>query len=111
MEKNHLDVAIRAIAGSNIAYDTDGKTILKWRTPDIPQPSQKNIDAKIVELEAEWTTLEYARNRALAFPSIGDQLDMLFHDMTTDKGTKDGEWYKAVAKVKEDNPKPDGWKE
>ena len=31
---------------------------------------------------------------------------MLFHDMTAGKGTKDGEWYKAVAKVKSDNPKP-----
>ena len=35
----------------------------------------------------------------------GEQLDMFFHDMTTGKGTKDGEWYKAVAKVKSDNPK------
>ena len=32
---------------------------------------------------------------------------MLFHDMTAGKGTKDGEWYKAIAKVKADNPKPE----
>ena len=37
---------------------------------------------------------------------IKEQLDMLFHDMTADKGDKTGEWYKAVAKVKADNPKP-----
>ena len=39
-------------------------------------------------------------------PQLGEQLDMLFHDMTAGKGDKTGEWYKAVAKVKTDNPKP-----
>jgi len=47
----------------------------------------------------------------IRMPTALEQLDMLFHDMTAGKGTKDGEWYKAVAKFKEDNPKPDGWKE
>ena len=31
---------------------------------------------------------------------------MLFHDMTSGKGDKTGEWYKAIAKVKSDHPKP-----
>ena len=29
------------------------------------------------------------------------------HDMTAGKGDKTGEWYKAVNKVKTDNPKPE----
>ena len=41
-----------------------------------------------------------------AYPSTGDQLDMLFHDMTAGKGDKTGERYKAVAKVKADNQNP-----
>ena len=39
------------------------------------------IDTKKAELEAEWTTQEYARNRAAAYPSTGDQLDMIYKDM------------------------------
>ena len=31
---------------------------------------------------------------------------MLYHDMTAGKGDKTGDWYKAVKKVKDDNPKP-----
>ena len=96
--------------GCSYNAEADG-TIIKWLTPDVPQPSESDIDAKVAEYKIEWDAQEYARNRALAFPSIGDQLDMLFHDMTNGKGTKTGEWYKAVAKVKEDIPKPDGWKE
>jgi hypothetical protein len=52
---------------------------------------------------AEYDANQYQRDRA--YPDLGEQLDMLFHDMTAGKGTKDGEWYKAVAKVKSDNPK------
>jgi len=49
----------------------------------------------------------YDIKRARAYPDLQEQLDMLFHDMTAGKGTKSGEWYKAVAKVKSDNPKPE----
>jgi hypothetical protein len=48
----------------------------------------------------------YARARQESYPALGEQLDMLFHDMTSSKGDKTGEWYKAVKKVKDDNPKP-----
>ena len=64
--------------------------------------------ARIAELEAE-TDVDappvWEQNRLNAYPHYGDQLDLLFHDMAAGKGTKDGEWYKAVAKVKTDNPK------
>ena len=49
----------------------------------------------------------YKAARAEAYDLIGDQLDQLFHDMANDKGDKSGDWYKAVAKVKSDNPKPE----
>ncbi len=49
----------------------------------------------------------YITARQAEYPSIGDQLDMLFHDMTADKGDKTGDWYEAIEKVKEDNPKPE----
>ena len=48
----------------------------------------------------------YKKDRQESYPDIGDQLDLLYHDMTADKGDKTGEWYKAVKKVKDDNPKP-----
>jgi len=48
----------------------------------------------------------YSRARVDDYPSIGDQLDMLYHDMAADKGDKSGDWFAAVKKVKDDNPKP-----
>tara|TARA_R100001460_G_scaffold108013_1_gene157949 strand:+ start:599 stop:919 length:321 start_codon:yes stop_codon:yes gene_type:complete len=48
----------------------------------------------------------YARARQDAYPALGEQLDLLYHDMTAGKGDKTGEWYKAVKAVKDANPKP-----
>jgi len=48
----------------------------------------------------------YARDRQQSYPALAEQLDMLFHDMTAGKGDKTGDWYKALKKVKDDNPKP-----
>ena len=67
-------------------------------------PTQEEIDAEVKRVQAEYDAKQYQRDRQ--YPQLGEQLDMLFHDMTAGKGTKDGEWYKAVAKVKADNPKP-----
>ena len=61
-------------------YDTDGKTILKWKSPDISEPSQVDIDAKIVELKAEWALNEYARNRQADYPDMGSQLNKIYDD-------------------------------
>ena len=49
---------------------------------------------------------DYSRARQSAYAAIGDQLDMLYHDMAADKGDKTGDWFAAVKKVKDDNPKP-----
>jgi len=48
----------------------------------------------------------YSYARAEAYDSVVDQLDLLYHDMTADKGDKTGEWYKAIKAVKDANPKP-----
>ena len=74
--------------GINEAFDKDGNAV--------------DVDWNLVD--SEYDANQYQRDRQ--YPSIGDQLDTLFHDMTAGKGTKDGEWYKAIEQVKADNPKP-----
>tara|TARA_R110000782_G_scaffold175873_1_gene267008 strand:+ start:391 stop:666 length:276 start_codon:yes stop_codon:yes gene_type:complete len=47
----------------------------------------------------------YKYNRVAAYPSIGDQLDLLYKDMVAGKGDSTGEWFKAVKAVKTEFPK------
>jgi len=102
------------------------KTIAQFRTEATSEiESEKPLYAQVNNERREFTKAEYdqaiedraqykldeqdnsyVRARQEAYASIGDQLDLLYHDMTAGKGDKTGEWYKAVKKVKDDNPKP-----
>ena len=71
--------------------------------------TKAEYDQAIVDLaNFKWDQQEfgYIQTRLESYGSIGDQLDLLYHDMTAGKGDKTGEWYKAIKKVKDDNPKP-----
>ena len=74
---------------------------------DYDKPTEKSLTDALAKKQSDFDALAYSRTRADEFPELKEQLDLLFHDMTAGKGTKDGEWYKAVKKVKDDNPKPE----
>ena len=59
--------------------EIDGWDLSEIQTNEI-QPTKAEIDAKLIELLAEWNAQTYARNRASAFPSYGDQLDYIYHN-------------------------------
>ena len=77
---------------------------ITWHNGTTPIP-KADIEAKQAELETAYDALDYSRNRAVAYPELKEQLDLLYKDMAADKGDKTGEWFKAVKKVKDDNPK------
>lgn len=73
---------------------------LTWDSPDITQPTQAEIDAEIVRLEAEYDAQEYARNRKLEYPSI-DELVVALYD-EDDKAAIEAK----RAEIKAKYPKP-----
>ena len=87
---SNADVAVR---GTNLQdYE------IEWRNGTTPI-SKADIEAKMVELQADYDAKQYQRDRV--YPSIGDQLDMQYKDLLNGTTT----WKDAVAKVKSDNPK------
>ena len=77
---------------------------IEWLNGTTPI-SKADIEAKMVEVQAEYDAKQYQRDRATAYAEIKEQLDLLYHDMAADKGDKTGEWFKAIKAVKEANPK------
>lgn len=75
---------------------------LTWHSTDSTAPTQSEIDAKIIELQADYDAKQYQRDRAKAYPSIGDQLDMQYHDSINGTTT----WADAIQAVKDAHPKP-----
>tara|TARA_R110000744_G_scaffold177936_1_gene296924 strand:- start:305 stop:610 length:306 start_codon:yes stop_codon:yes gene_type:complete len=58
-------------------WGDNGETIT---TTSDPVPTKAEIDAQVAIILAEYEANEYARNRASAYDSIGDQLDMMMKD-------------------------------
>tara|TARA_B100000902_G_C27058501_1_gene787853 strand:+ start:561 stop:884 length:324 start_codon:yes stop_codon:yes gene_type:complete len=107
MEQPTVTKAIKALApNAEFSYDTDGDgnwTITNWYSDDIDQPSNSDIEAKLTELQTDYNNKQYQRDRAVAYASIQDQLDMQYWDNVNSTTT----WKDHIAKVKSDNPKPE----
>lgn len=65
------------------------------------QPSNDEINSKLSELIAEWDNNQYQRNRQ--YPSIEDQLDMMYWDKVN--GTE--KWQETIEAIKAKYPKPE----
>lgn len=98
MKPNFID-AVRALV-SNAQFVSSETEIMEWHSKE-SQPSQKDIDDKLKELQTEWDAQDYARVRRSLYPDIGDQLDDLYK-----KGAFSDEMAAKIKKVKDDNPKP-----
>ena len=73
---------------------------LTWLDSGSP-PTEAEINAEQTRLQTEYDNNKYQRDRADAYPEIGDQLDDLYKQgaFSTDMAAK-------IKKVKDDNPKP-----
>ena len=80
----------------NLTTDEYNTTIDGW--------AQSSFDREIEDaLKADGgTSAEYAQYRRDAYPSIGDQLDMQYHDLVDSTTT----WADTIAAVKSKYPKP-----
>ena len=74
--------------------------VLTWNDKVQTEPTQAEIEAEIIRLQAEYDAQSYARARQPLYPAIGDQLDDLYH-----KGAFSAEMTATIKKVKDDNPK------
>jgi hypothetical protein len=77
---------------------------ITWNNGTTPIP-KADIEAKMVEVQVEYDAKQYQRDRV--YPSIGDQLDMLWHSIDQDPALKSKyfSFYEAIKSVKVKNPK------
>jgi hypothetical protein len=94
-----IDAILKINPNANVRVDNNDINQIEWfDTTPIPKA---DIEAKMVEVQAEYDAKQYQRDRAIAYPSIQEQLDMQYWDNVN--GTTN--WEDAIAKVKADNPK------
>ena len=93
---------------AQVTVNAEDYNQITWHN-NTPVISKEDIQAKQAELQADYDAKQYQRDRTVpvvrgtgSYPSIQDQLDMLWHDK------KDGTttWEDAVQAVKDAHPKP-----
>ena len=92
---------------SNITLQNDGSGnyIKIWNVSGVAKPTDSQLNSYETAGNTDEKNRGVRATRKNAYGLIGDQLDLLYKDMLANKGDKTGEWFKAVKKVKDDNPK------
>lgn len=72
---------------------------------NLTKPTQQELEDKIAELQADFDAKGYQRQRAVNYPQIGNQLDMLWHAIDSGTLNKTSDFYTAIKAVKDAYPK------
>jgi len=91
-----------------IQNDSDGKGdyLKAWNDKSIAEPSESTLNSFESTANARESLKTVQGKRKIEYLGLTEQLDLLYKDMLADKGDKTGDWFAAVKKVKDDNPKP-----
>ena len=79
-------VAIKSDA--RVSVDNDDINKITWHDSNPTNITNDQILAKQTELKTAYDNNKYQRDRAVAYKELKEQLDLLYHDMTADKGDK-----------------------
>ena len=92
--------AILAInPNAEVSVNADDVKQITWHNGTTPI-AEADILAKQAELQADYEAKEYQRKRASEYPSIGEQLDMIYH-----AGQGGDAFQAAIQAVKDKYPK------
>ena len=91
--------AINALYEGNVTQLSDG-TFEYHSGGSIP--TEKEIEAKLAELQASYDAIQYKSDRLKEYPPIGDQLDALYHAGVFPKEMAD-----KIKAVKDKHKKPE----
>jgi hypothetical protein len=94
--------AVLALVGGTLEMKGDSFDSINYLSKQTA-PLKAEAETKLAELISAWDAQEYARNRASAYDSVGDQLDMLMKDMKNNTTTHQ----ESCEAVKAKYPKPE----
>ena len=65
--------AIQSLQPTASFSEKDG--VITWIDKSVNQPTEAEIQAEVIKLQAEWDSKEYARKRKESYPPATDYLD------------------------------------
>ena len=92
---------------AEVSVNAEDVNQITWHDGNPNSITVAQIQTNQAELQKAHDAKAYARARASAYPSIGDQLDMLWHaiDDNSTLKTRYADFHTAIKAVKDANPK------
>ena len=99
-----IDAILKINPNAEVSVNQEDINSIEWHNGTTPIP-KADIEAKMVEVQADYDAKQYQRDRV--YPSIGDQLDMLWHSIDNDAELKSKyfDFHQAILAVKAKHPK------
>jgi len=94
---NIIKAILKINPTAQVSVSDDDINTIVWENGETPI-SKADIEAKMVELQADYDAKQYQRDRAKDYPSIKDQLDKIYHSGID-------EWKKVIKATKDKYPK------
>jgi hypothetical protein len=88
--------------GAQWSLDGDTYGGLHWLDENQTKPTEEEVNEELKKLKIEYENTKYQKIRAREYPSIGDQLDALFH-----AGVFPPEMAAQIQAIKDKYPKPE----
>jgi hypothetical protein len=78
---------------------------LHWKDPNIDPPTKEEVEALVATLKPAWD--QWEQDRKAAYPSVEEQLDLLWHTINGGQHVLPGcTWFEKIKQAKASTPKP-----
>ena len=74
-----IEAILKINPNAQVSINADNINQITWHNGTTPIP-KADIEAKMVEVQAEYDAKQYQRDRAKEYPSMADQLDDIYHN-------------------------------
>lgn len=95
-----VQVMTKLAPGTNWVVSGEKYEEILWFEQEVEKPSEEQVQTELQNLISDWENKNYRLQRQFEYPSVKDQLDMLYHV------GYDG-WKEAINNVKQKYPKPE----
>lgn len=103
-----LDRGIKRLRPNVVKWEIFDQGFSVWEdSSGAEPPTWEEVQTELQREHDRYDYWEYYRSREKKYPSLREQLDMLFHDI--ENGNLDsGTWISKIREIKTTHPKPEG---
>tara|TARA_Y100001937_G_C6928844_1_gene245095 strand:+ start:178 stop:546 length:369 start_codon:yes stop_codon:yes gene_type:complete len=104
---NSSSIDMEDLTNLELRDDGSGPYIYSWNI-NLQQPTQEQLDTteNITRADQMHSSSLAIKNRIRNYPNLGDQFDMLYHELATSGSLSvSGSWFRSIQNVKDSYPK------